>query len=102
MKKLVSLILAVLMLLSVFAMAEANTGATEGIQSDAEEISAKKIHDQEQEIARHDGDQGGVVHFAAPDDRMSVRSRLMRPPVVSREVALARLVRSFVTTEIKP
>ena len=36
MKKLVSLILAVLMLLSVFAMAEANTGATEGIQSDAE------------------------------------------------------------------
>ena len=36
MKKIVALILACMMLLSVFALAESNTGATEGIQSDAE------------------------------------------------------------------
>ena len=36
MKKILALILAALMLLSVVAFAESNTGATEGIQSDAE------------------------------------------------------------------
>ena len=36
MKKIIALILAAMMLLSVCALAESNTGATEGIQSDAE------------------------------------------------------------------